>query len=254
MNALLGAKAAWYLMRASGFVAFGLLTLTLALGVANQARWERGRWTRAVAALVHRNASLLAVVFLAVHIATAVSDKYVSIPALSTIIPGISGYDPFWVGLGAVSVDVMVALVVTSVLRDRLGRRTWRAVHWSAYLAWPAALAHSIGAGSGDGVDTGHLWSIAIYAIAGVAVAAAVGVRIAVRAGTRSRAPGHFHLGTARRPAFALPAPPSPVPEAGVTAARSGPSAGRNAPADPEDRSGAATCEPLVTATSGSLS
>ncbi len=69
MNALLGAKAAWYLMRASGFVAFGLLTITLALGVANLARWERGRWTRAVAALVHRNASLLAVVFLAIHIA-----------------------------------------------------------------------------------------------------------------------------------------------------------------------------------------
>ena len=81
MSALLGAKAAWYLMRASGFVAFGLLTITLALGVANVARWERGRWTRAAAALVHRNASLLAVVFLAVHIATAVSDKYVSIPS-----------------------------------------------------------------------------------------------------------------------------------------------------------------------------
>jgi sulfoxide reductase heme-binding subunit YedZ len=240
VNALLGAKAAWYLMRASGFVAFGLLTLTLALGVANVARWERGRCTRAVAALVHRNASLLAVVFLAVHIATAVSDKYVSIPALSTVIPGVSGYDPLWVGLGAVSVDVMVALVVTSLLRERLGRRIWQAVHWSAYLAWPAALAHSIGTGSGSGVDTGHLWSTAIYVTAGVAVAAAVVVRVAVRAGWLTRAPGHPRLGTARRPPLALSAPTSPVSDAGAAAAHNGPSAEPNAPA--------------VTATAGSVS
>jgi methionine sulfoxide reductase heme-binding subunit len=201
MNALLGAKAAWYLMRASGFVAFGLLTLTLALGIANVARWERGRWTRAVTALVHRNASLLAVVFLAVHIATAVSDKYVSIPALSSVIPGISGYDPLWVGLGAVSIDVMLALVVTSLLRDRLGLRTWRIVHWCAYLAWPAALVHSIGAGSGNGVDTGHVWSTAIYVASGLVVAVAIAVRLAVRAGGFRRAPAHPRLGTARRPA-----------------------------------------------------
>jgi methionine sulfoxide reductase heme-binding subunit len=205
MNALIGAKAAWYLMRASGFVAFGLLTLTLALGVANVARWERGRWTRAVGALVHRNASLLAVVFLGVHIATAVTDKYVSIPALSVVIPGLSGYDPLWVGLGAVSVDVMVALVVTSLLRDRLGRVTWRAVHWLAYLAWPAALAHAIGSGAGNGVDTGHVWSTAIYAAAGLVVLAAIALRFAFRAGMLRRAPAHPRLGAARRPVLALP-------------------------------------------------
>ncbi len=91
MSALLGAKAAWYLMRASGFVAFGLLTITLALGVANAARWERGRWTRAVAALVHRNASLLAVVFLAVHIATAVSDNTSASPCWRRSSPGSPG-------------------------------------------------------------------------------------------------------------------------------------------------------------------
>ncbi|HTT88081.1 MAG TPA: ferric reductase-like transmembrane domain-containing protein [Acidimicrobiales bacterium] len=222
MNVLLGAKAAWYLMRASGFVAFGLLTLTLALGVANVARWERGRWTRAVAALVHRNAALLATVFLAIHIVTAISDKYVSIPLLAAVIPGMSGYDPLWVGIGAVSLDVMVALVVTSLLRDRLGRRTWRVVHWVAYLAWPTALVHAIGAGSGSGVDTGHWWSTAIYISAGFVVAAAIVARLAVPARGPGRAPRHPGLGVARRP---LPARLPEWPASGGPYAAVGPNA-----------------------------
>jgi methionine sulfoxide reductase heme-binding subunit len=221
MNALLGAKAAWYLMRASGFVAFGLLTITLALGVANLARWERGRWARAVAALVHRNASLLAIVFLAIHIATAVSDKYVSIPVLASVVPGLSGYDPLWVGVGAVSLDVMAALIVTSLLRERLGRRTWKAVHWFAYLVWPTALVHSIGAGTGSGVDTGHTWSTVIYALAALIVAGAIAVRLAVRAGAVHRAPSHPRLGTARRPVPVLPPVPTPRVGRGTPRAQS---------------------------------
>jgi methionine sulfoxide reductase heme-binding subunit len=224
MSTFLGAKAAWYLMRSSGFVAFGLLTITVALGVANVARWERGRWTRAVAALVHRNASLLATVFLAIHVVTAVTDKYVSIPTLAAIVPGMSGYDPLWVGLGALSLDLVAALVVTSVLRERVGRRTWRAVHWVAYLAWPAALVHAIGAGSGSGVDTGQWWSTAIYISAGFVFALAIAVRLAQRAGATRRAPGHPRLGAARRPAPAL-VPESPVLGEGY------PPAGRNGPA-----------------------
>ena len=210
MNALLGAKAVWYLMRASGFVAFGLLTLTLALGVANLAHLERGPWTRAVAALVHRNAALLAAVFLAIHVATAVSDKYVSIPLLATVIPGLSGYDPLWVGIGALSVDVMAAVTITSVLRHRLGRRTWKAVHWLAYLAWPTALVHSIGAGTGNGVDTGHQWSTAIYGLAGLLVALALAVRLALRVGVLQRAPAHAGPGAARRPMPVGPADATP--------------------------------------------
>ena len=221
MNALLGAKAAWYLMRASGFVAFGLLTITLALGVANVARWERGRWTRAVAALVHRNASLLAVVFLAIHIATAVSDKYVSIPVLAAVVPGLSGYDPLWVGIGAVSLDVMAALIVTSLLRERLSRRAWKAVHWFAYLAWPTALVHSIGAGTGKGVDTGHASSTVIYVLAALVVAAAIAVRLAAGAGAGRRPPAHPRLGAARRPAPVLPAASTPRVGPGTPMAQS---------------------------------
>jgi predicted ferric reductase len=178
MSAILGTSADWYLMRASGFVALILMTATIGLGVSNLGRLAKGQWTRTVAALVHRNVSLLAVVFLVIHIITAISDKYVKVPALSILIPGLSRYDPLWVGLGALSLDLTLAVVVTSLLRARLRQRTWRLVHWLAYLSWPSAMLHAIGSGSGTGADTGAGWSTLIYLACGAAFGSAVAARL----------------------------------------------------------------------------
>jgi DMSO/TMAO reductase YedYZ heme-binding membrane subunit len=194
-------------MRATGFIALILLTTTVGLGIANLARVAKGPWTRTVAALVHRNVSLLAVVFTVVHILTAISDKYVKVPALSLLVPGLSGYDPFWIGLGAVSIDLLIAVMVTSLLRSHLRKRTWQLVHWLAYLCWPTALAHSIGSGSGTGVDTGKGWSTVIYIVVGSAFAAAVTVRL-TRRGRDAVTP---LPASARRPAGYAPSATAPT-------------------------------------------
>ncbi len=79
----------------------------------------------AVTAL-HRNASLLAVVLLTIHVVTAAVDPFVSISWLAALVPFTSHYEPVWMGLGTLSLDIMLAVVVTSLLRDRIGQRTWR--------------------------------------------------------------------------------------------------------------------------------
>ena len=101
----------------------------------------------AVAAL-HRNLSLLAVVFLGVHVATTLADTYAPIGVKDAFIPFLSSYRPLWLGLGAVACDLLLALIVTSLLRVRLGLRTWRLTHWFAYACWPVALLHALGTGS----------------------------------------------------------------------------------------------------------
>ena len=106
---------------------------------------------------LHRNISLLAVAFVAVHVLTAVLDTYVSIPVRvrrSSRSP--PGYERFWLGLGAISFDLMLAMIITSLLRGRLNRTLWRAVHLLAYLSWPVALAHSIGSSQ----DLQHGWML----------------------------------------------------------------------------------------------
>ena len=142
------APAVWYLMRSTGVVALLLLTLSFALGVANSNRWKPHGSRLYVTTAVHRSASLLAVVFLAVHILTAVVDPDAGVSLAGALLPVGPGV---WLVAGALSLELVAALVVTSLVRRRLSYRTWRAIHWSAYAAWPLALAHGLGMGSDGG-------------------------------------------------------------------------------------------------------
>jgi predicted ferric reductase len=150
--------AVWYLMRASGVVSLLLLTLVSALGIATVSRWRPGRVPRFVTLGLHRNVSLLAVAFLAIHVLTAVFDPYASVDLLAVLVPAPSDRYGLWLGLAAVAFDLIAALVITSVLRARIAPRVWRAVHLLAYVAWPVALLH----GAGMGTDASSLWLLAV--------------------------------------------------------------------------------------------
>jgi hypothetical protein len=150
--------AYWYLTRGTGTVALVLLTLSVALGVANVRRIRTERMPRFVLDAVHRNTSLLAMVFLAIHILTALLDGYAPIRILDVFIPFVSSYRPLWLGFGAVALDLMLAIVITSLMRQRFGYRAWRITHWAAYASWPVALLHGIGTGS----DTKAGWMLVI--------------------------------------------------------------------------------------------
>ncbi len=146
MNGITHTTALWYASRATGVVSLLLLSLVVIIGVlVNRQGRLPGLPSFAVTGL-HRNLSLLSLVFLGAHIATAVADPYVTIRLISVIVPFTSGYLPFWLGLGAVALDLILALIVTSLVRARLSRRVWRGVHWLAYAAWPVAFVHGLGA------------------------------------------------------------------------------------------------------------
>jgi sulfoxide reductase heme-binding subunit YedZ len=164
----------WYLMRASGVVTLVLLTAVFVLGIATTTRWRARRLPSFAAVSLHRSISLLAVVFLGIHIVTALVDPYAAVGPAAVVVPFVAGKSAFWVGLGAVSLDLTLALIVTSLLRRHLSLRVWRGVHWAAYLSWPLALGHSLGMGS----DTGTLWLRAIAAGCVAAVLAAVAWRL----------------------------------------------------------------------------
>jgi sulfoxide reductase heme-binding subunit YedZ len=167
VNGLFSSGAVWYLMRASGVVTLILLTGAFGLGIATTNRWRPRRLPGFATLSLHRSISLLAVAFLAVHIVTAVVDPYAAVGVAAVIVPFLAGKSALWVGLGALSLDLTLALIVTSLLRHRLSLRVWRGIHWVAYLSWPLALVHSLGVGS----DTGTLW---LRAIAGACVALVV--------------------------------------------------------------------------------
>ncbi len=104
-----GPSTDWYLTRATGAVALILLTLALALGVVDVGRWSSERWPRFVVDALHRNVSLLALAFLCLHMITAVLDSFAPISLVDAVIPFTGTYRPFWLGLGAISFDLMLA-------------------------------------------------------------------------------------------------------------------------------------------------
>jgi sulfoxide reductase heme-binding subunit YedZ len=190
-----GPTTLWYLTRATGVVALLLLTAAVVLGVLSTVRWRSGRLPRFVVGGLHRNVTLIAIAFVAVHVLTTVADGYAPVGLRDALIPFVSRYRPLWLGLGAAAFDLLLALVVTSMLRRRLGFRMWRAVHWLAYASWPVAFVHAFGTGS----DARYGW----FALLGFACCALVAVAVLVRAGL-SAAP-HGPRIAAGASAFVLP-------------------------------------------------
>ncbi len=171
--ATMGPSAYWYLTRSTGWVSLLLLTVAVVLGIIEVSRWSTPGWPRFVVHGLHRYVSLLVLVFLILHILTATLDSFATISLLDAVVPFVGSYRPIWLGLGAVAFDLLLALVITSLIRQRIGYRAWRIVHWVAYACWPIALMHSLGTGS----DVKSIWSIALTALCVLAVIAAVGVR-----------------------------------------------------------------------------
>ncbi|HVC66218.1 MAG TPA: ferric reductase-like transmembrane domain-containing protein [Acidimicrobiales bacterium] len=146
--AAVGGKAFWFLTRASGLVSIVLLSATIVLGVVASVGWTSERWPRFLSQNVHRNLSLLCIAFVGIHVVTTVLDGFVPIGFLDTVLPFHSPYRPIYLGLGALGFDLMLAVLITSGLRHRIGYGSWRFVHWLAYLCWPIALLHGLGSGT----------------------------------------------------------------------------------------------------------
>jgi methionine sulfoxide reductase heme-binding subunit len=170
---LISESSYWYLTRGSGFISLGLFSVAAALGLLTAGRVWSPRWPRFVTESLHRSVSLVAVCFVLIHVGTILLDKYVKIEAQDAVIPFISDYVPFWLGLGAIAFDVIIALILTSLLRTRMSRRWWKAVHWLAYVGWPVALAHTIGIG------TDRLWVLGVVGLSLFMVLAAGAYRVA---------------------------------------------------------------------------
>ncbi|MFI7586526.1 ferric reductase-like transmembrane domain-containing protein [Spongisporangium articulatum] len=169
--------ALWYLARGSGVVSLVLLTTVVVLGIATR----RGRsflgLPRLAVVTVHRSTALMAVVFLVVHVTTLMFDPYAQLRVVDLVLPFTAEYRPLWTGLGTLALDLTLALVVTSLARDRLPLKAWRGVHLAAYALWPMALLHGVFTGT----DRTSLWMIAVDVACLAAVAGALVIHPALQ-------------------------------------------------------------------------
>jgi sulfoxide reductase heme-binding subunit YedZ len=160
----------WYITRASGIVTMILLTVTMVLGLTTTSRARARNWPGFAHQELHRRFSMMAMIFLAIHVLTSILDTYVHIGWAAVVVPFTSPYSRFWVAMGTIALDLMAAVFVSSLLRSRIRPSVWRGIHWLAYGSWPLALAHTFGMGT----DAGEGWVIALGTACIVSVLIAV--------------------------------------------------------------------------------
>jgi methionine sulfoxide reductase heme-binding subunit len=167
-------EALWFLGRGTGVVALVCFTIAVVLGIGVRSGRPVAGLPRFGVHEVHRTASLLGTTLIGVHVMTLLFDPYAQLKLVDLVLPFAGTYRPLWLGLGTLALDLVVAVVVTSLLRDRIGRRGWRAVHWAAYPMWLVALLH----GLGTGTDAGSLAFRLLAVGCALAVAGAVAWRL----------------------------------------------------------------------------
>jgi predicted ferric reductase len=178
--ALLGPepKAYWYLSRSSGFVAFGLLWLSMVFGLIITNRMARV-WPGGPTAFdLHRYVSLLGLGFALFHALILLGDGFIGYTLGDLAIPFAgAAYRPLRVGIGQLGFYVMVLVSLTFYIRKSIGRRAWRAIHWLSFLMFVMALVHGLGAGT----DAATGWASSFYWATGSSVLFLTVYRVLVR-------------------------------------------------------------------------
>ncbi|GAB3076924.1 MULTISPECIES: ferric reductase-like transmembrane domain-containing protein [unclassified Phycicoccus] len=165
----------WYLNRGTGLVLLAVFTLTVVLGVLSTGQGGRV-WPRFATQSTHRGLSLLTTLLLLAHAVTAVVDEFVDIRWWQALLPFGGTYRPLYLGLGTLALDLTLAVGATSLLKQRLGERAWRAVHLMSYLAWTAAVVHTLGIGTDASTSLGR----PVVLVCVGALLAAVVLRLAI--------------------------------------------------------------------------
>ena len=167
-------EALWAIGRGSGITALGFLTISVALGIGTRSGRSLLVLPRFAVADVHRFAALAGSLLVVLHMALLFLDPYAQLRVIDFVVPFLGAYRPLWQGLGTVAFDILVVVVVTSLLRHRLGARAFRLVHWVTYALWPIALGHALG----NGTDAYRGWFLAFAGCCALTVGTSLAWRL----------------------------------------------------------------------------
>ncbi|GAB4206040.1 MAG: hypothetical protein OHK0022_32710 [Roseiflexaceae bacterium] len=142
------AKAAWYLARAGGLVAYSLVWLATLLGLLITNRFARLWPGGPVAFEVHQHASLLGTGFALFHAVVLLGDRYIGYQLWQIALPFAGDYRPLWVGLGQIGFYLLLLVGLSFYVKQQIGPRTWRAIHVFSFAVFGMALLHGLLSGS----------------------------------------------------------------------------------------------------------
>lgn len=156
----------WILLRAAGIGSYVMLFLSVAWGLVATTAVVSKRVSKPAANLFHAFVASTGLALLGVHMGLLLVDEFMPFSVATLTLPMASEYRPLAVTAGVVAMYGIVAIVVTSWLRRRVGTSWWRRVHTMAVPMFTLALAHGLFAGT----DSERPWMLALYAVTGLLV------------------------------------------------------------------------------------
>ncbi len=144
----------WYIARSAGITSFGLVTLSMWLGLGITSRIFDGFLDRPWVYIVHKLSSLLAIGFAGLHIIALLLDPYIKYSLFSLLIPGASSYRPVATAWGVFGLYGLAILVGSFYARNMIGYRGWRMIHYGSFALFFVLLLHGLFAGT----DSSQTW------------------------------------------------------------------------------------------------
>jgi predicted ferric reductase len=164
----------WYVVRASGVIAYVLLTATVLAGLAISGKALPNGQPRGDANEIHSFAALLSLGFASIHGVGLLLDSYIGFGPLQVLVPFTSAYRPVAVAAGILGFYLMAIVYLSFWARKRIGYQAWRKLHYASFGSFLFAGAHGIVSGT----DTGEVWMLGIYVVSLASVFGLLGYRI----------------------------------------------------------------------------
>jgi DMSO/TMAO reductase YedYZ heme-binding membrane subunit len=147
----------WYVARATGMVAAGLLAASVIWGLLLSTRLLERRPSPKWLLDLHRYLGGLAVIFTGFHLAGLVADTYVHFDLVSLFVPMASTWKPGPVAWGVIAMYGLVAVEATSLMMKHLSRKVWHGIHLTSYVVFWMVAIHGATAGT-DATNPWYVW------------------------------------------------------------------------------------------------
>lgn len=141
-------QATWYVTRSAGMIAYLLLWLSTVWGLVIPSKLFGEVLSGDFTFDFHQFISLLSLFFLGLHIVVLTADHYLPFSVSQLLIPFVSPYRPFWVGIGIISFYLILLVTITFYIRKQIGMKTFRYIHYASLIAYLGGVIHALMSGT----------------------------------------------------------------------------------------------------------
>ena len=138
----------WVLARVSGLSAYAALAIALLTGVALRTAVLDWLGSNRAIRSMHEFTTVLWLPLAALHVLSLLFDATARIGVVDVFLPFRASYGTLAIGLGSLSVDVLVAVTVAAYLKRRMPKELWLWVHRLAYVAFALIFLHAVLSGT----------------------------------------------------------------------------------------------------------